>query len=383
MPEPRLHSLRPAPAIVSEPLVLGRCRSPRGSFWPRWPATPAWRTGWRSGSAAVSVWPRPTWSMPGRCSKAGGRSSFPRPARATGRCRSSSTAASSPRCEQAARWVEGQGATAVDINMGCPVRKVVRTGGGSALMCQMERAVELVRGGGRRRVDSGHGEDEARLGRRVADGAGPGACLRAGRSIAAVIVHGRTRQQGFKGHVNRAGIRAVVEAVDRIPVVANGDIRTIADAAATFEETGCAAVSIGRGSLANPFIFRQLDCLEPDGRPGPRPDLRRANRPDVPPFPRPGRAPGRAPRLPSVPQDPQVVLSFHSTAEAVLPAAAQPLEPGALRGSDRRGPSRRARFPAARATTSCTCRFPPGRLTSGERHRVRRLESRRSIGSIR
>src|SRR6478736_244377 len=62
--------------------------------------------------------------------------------------------------------------------------------------------------------------------------------------VAAVIVHGRTRQQGFKGCVNRAGIRAVVETVEGIPVVANGDIRTIADAATTFVETGCAAISI-------------------------------------------------------------------------------------------------------------------------------------------
>ena len=89
--------------------------------------------------------------------------------------------------------------------------------------------------------------------------------------VAAVIVHGRTRQQGFTGSVNRAGIRAVVEAVERIPIVANGDIRTIADAAATFEETGCAAVSIGRGALANPFIFRQLDCWARTGEPGPEP----------------------------------------------------------------------------------------------------------------
>jgi tRNA-dihydrouridine synthase len=89
--------------------------------------------------------------------------------------------------------------------------------------------------------------------------------------VAAVIVHGRTREQGFRGSVSRAGIRAVVEAVDRIPVVANGDIRTLADAAATFEETGCAAISIGRGALANPFIFRQLDSWSRTGEPGPDP----------------------------------------------------------------------------------------------------------------
>ena len=63
----------------------------------------------------------------------------------------------------------------------------------------------------------------------------------------------------------------MVEAVERIPVVANGDIRTIADAATTFDETGCAAVSIGRGALANPFFFRQLDCWARTGEPGPEP----------------------------------------------------------------------------------------------------------------
>jgi tRNA-dihydrouridine synthase B len=63
----------------------------------------------------------------------------------------------------------------------------------------------------------------------------------------------------------------VVEAVERIPVVDNGDIRTLADAAATFHETGCAAISIGRGALSNPFLFRQLDRWAATGAPGPDP----------------------------------------------------------------------------------------------------------------
>jgi len=172
--------------------------------------------------------------------------------------------------EQAARWVEGQGVTAVDINMGCPVRKVVKGGGGSALMCQMDRAVDLVAAVVAAvripvTVKMRLGWDEESLTApelaRAFEQAG----------VAGVIVHGRTRQQGFSGSVNRAGIRAVVAAVDRIPVVANGDIRTIADAAATFVETGCAAVSIGRGALANPFLFRQLDCWSRTGQPGPDP----------------------------------------------------------------------------------------------------------------
>jgi tRNA-dihydrouridine synthase B len=177
-----------------------------------------------------------------------------------------------PEMEQAARWVEAQGATAVDINMGCPVRKVVHTGGGSALLCQFDRAVALVSAVVRAvaipvTVKMRLGWDDQSLTApdlaRAFEQAG----------VAAVIVHGRTREQGFKGSVNRAGIRAVVEAVERIPVVANGDIRNIADVAATFEATGCAAISVGRGALANPFLFRQLDVWSRTGRPGPDPSF--------------------------------------------------------------------------------------------------------------
>jgi nifR3 family TIM-barrel protein len=177
-----------------------------------------------------------------------------------------------PEIEEAAKWVEGQGASAVDINMGCPVRKVVRSGGGSALLCQVDRAEALVAAVVRSvsipvtvkmRLgwddDSLTAPDLARAFEQV--------------GAAAVIVHGRTRQQGFSGTVNRPGIRAVVEAVDRIPIIANGDVRTIADAAAMFDETGCAAISIGRGALANPFFFRQLDLWARTGDPGPAPDF--------------------------------------------------------------------------------------------------------------
>src|SRR5258708_18956208 len=89
--------------------------------------------------------------------------------------------------------------------------------------------------------------------------------------VAGVVIHGRTREQGFRGSVNRAGIRAVVAAVERIPIVGNGDVRTLADAAATFRETGCAAISIGRGALSNPFLFRQLAHWAAHGTPGPEP----------------------------------------------------------------------------------------------------------------
>jgi nifR3 family TIM-barrel protein len=175
-----------------------------------------------------------------------------------------------PEMERAARWVEDHGATVVDINMGCPVRKVVRSGGGSALLCQVDRAAELV--AAVVRAVSIPVTVKMRLGWDDESMTAPELAREFEKvGAAAVIVHGRTRQQGFSGSVNRQGIRSVVEAVERIPVVANGDVRTIADAATMFEETGCAAVSIGRGALANPFFFRHLDCWSRTGMPGPEP----------------------------------------------------------------------------------------------------------------
>src|SRR5262245_25576162 len=88
--------------------------------------------------------------------------------------------------------------------------------------------------------------------------------------VAFITIHGRTREQGFSGGVNHDGIKRVVEAVERIPIFGNGDVRTIPDAARMIEETGCAGIAIGRGALANPWIFRQLDNWVKTGQPGPR-----------------------------------------------------------------------------------------------------------------
>src|SRR4029078_6200761 len=74
--------------------------------------------------------------------------------------------------------------------------------------------------------------------------------------VAAIFVHGRTREQGFGGRVNLAGIRAVVQAVKSIPVIGNGDVTTPQAAKMMFEETGCAGVSIGREAFYNPWIFQ-------------------------------------------------------------------------------------------------------------------------------
>lgn len=156
----------------------------------------------------------------------------------------------------AALYVESLGVRSVDINMGCPVKKVCRVGGGSAMMTELDRTAALVRG----MVDAvkipvtakmrlGWDEDNLTapdLARALEDA-----------GISAVFIHGRTREQGFSGTVNLAGIRAVVAAVQRIPVIGNGDVTTPEAAALMIRETGCAGVSMGRGAFYDPWIFRR------------------------------------------------------------------------------------------------------------------------------
>lgn len=171
---------------------------------------------------------------------------------------------------RAACWLEEQGYGGIDINMGCPMAKVNGQGGGARLMCDTEGAcatVEAVVTAVRLPVTV-----KMRLGwdrERITAPALAREFERLG--IAAVTIHGRTRQQGFHGSVDRQGIRAVVEAVERIPVIGNGDVRTPEDALRMRHETGCQAVAIGRGALLNPWIFRMLSDLAA-GRLGREPD---------------------------------------------------------------------------------------------------------------
>jgi nifR3 family TIM-barrel protein len=159
---------------------------------------------------------------------------------------------------EAAVMCEAMGAQAVDINMGCPVRKVTKIGGGSAMMTELGKTAELVRG-----MVAAVGipvTAKMRLGWDAENITAPDlarALEEAG--VAAVFIHGRTRAQGFSGGVNLAGIRAVVEAVRSIPVVGNGDITTPEAARAMLDQTGCTGVSIGRGAFYDPWIFRRTE----------------------------------------------------------------------------------------------------------------------------
>lgn len=168
---------------------------------------------------------------------------------------------------RAAKWLEAHGYTAVDINMGCPMAKITGQGGGARLMCQVDGACDLV--GAVVSAVSIPVTVKMRLGWDRGRITAPSLAREfEQRGVAAITIHGRTRQQGFRGEVDRAGIRAVVEAVERIPVIGNGDVKSVADAWSMFGETGCAAIAIGRGALLDPWLFRRLAAAEPYRRSG-------------------------------------------------------------------------------------------------------------------
>ena len=158
----------------------------------------------------------------------------------------------------AAVFLESRGVASVDINMGCPVKKVVKIGGGSAMMTELDKTSALVKGMVNAvkipitaKMRLGWDDDNLTapdLARALED-----------VGVAAIFVHGRTREQGFGGTVNLAGIRKVVEAVKTIPVIGNGDVITPQSAKKMFDDTGCAGVSIGRGAFYNPWIFQHTN----------------------------------------------------------------------------------------------------------------------------
>jgi tRNA-dihydrouridine synthase B len=153
-----------------------------------------------------------------------------------------------------------QGAKIVDINMGCPVKKVTKTGAGSALMCDPRRAGDIVRAIHQRvgervpvtaKIRAGWDEtskNAPELGRMLEDA-----------GVAAVALHPRTRAQGYSGWADWSLIAALRSAV-KIPVIANGDIQSVEDANRVVDETGADAVMIGRAALGNPWIFRALSA---------------------------------------------------------------------------------------------------------------------------
>lgn len=167
---------------------------------------------------------------------------------------------------EAARRCQALGFDAVDINMGCPVKKVIRSGAGAALMREPENAARIAAAVRRAvsipvlaKLRSGWSPDEINavdLARRLAD------C-----GLDALTVHPRTRNQFYSGSADWGVIARVAAAVD-LPVLGNGDLRTIADAERMRAQTGCAGVMVGRAALGNPWLPGRMAGLL-GGPPGP------------------------------------------------------------------------------------------------------------------
>jgi tRNA-dihydrouridine synthase B len=157
---------------------------------------------------------------------------------------------------EAARMVEGLGFDLVDLNLGCPAKKVVKCNGGSGLLRDLPaigKIFEAVRAAVKIpftvKFRAGWSDDEI-------------VCVELARmaescGLAAVALHARTREQGYSGQARWEWIAAIKDAV-KIPVIGNGDIRTPEDACAMVAQTGCDAVMIGRTAPSNPWIFRQI-----------------------------------------------------------------------------------------------------------------------------
>jgi nifR3 family TIM-barrel protein len=170
----------------------------------------------------------------------------------------------------AAQMAEEIGADILDINCGCPAPKVVKHGGGSGLLKDHERLERILTAIKKAitipltiKIRAGFYDHTIN--------AVETAKLAEGCGVEHIALHGRTKEQGYRGLANWDLVKAIKETVS-VPVSGSGDVTTIEQAFARFSETGCDGVLIGRGAMANPWIFRQIEDVA-NGRPPFEPSL--------------------------------------------------------------------------------------------------------------
>lgn len=172
----------------------------------------------------------------------------------------------------AARLAEASGADVIDINMGCPAKRVTGGWSGSALMRDLDHAVSLIEA--TVSATSKPVTVKMRLGWDHASLNAPDLARRAVAAGARVItVHGRTRQQFYKGVADWSAIAATRAAIPGVPLVANGDIAMADDARRCLAQSGADAVMVGRAALGRPWLPGQIATELATGKPAPEPDL--------------------------------------------------------------------------------------------------------------
>ncbi len=165
--------------------------------------------------------------------------------------------AQSERMRMAAEMAEEIGADILDVNCGCPAPKVVKHGGGSALLRDLPRLETILKEIKKAitipltiKIRAGYSDSSINAieTAKVAESCG----------VEHIALHGRTREQGYRGLANWELVRQIKDMM-RVPVSGSGDVTMIEQALARFAETGCDGVLIGRGAMANPWIFRQIE----------------------------------------------------------------------------------------------------------------------------
>ncbi len=161
------------------------------------------------------------------------------------------------RMRMAAEMAEQVGADILDINCGCPAPKVVKNGGGSGLLRELPRLETILKDIKRAitipltiKIRAGYYDNNIN--------AVETAKLAEACGVEHIALHGRTKEQGYKGRANWDLVRQIKETV-KIPVSGSGDVLTVEDAFARWRETNCDGILIGRGAMANPWIFRQIE----------------------------------------------------------------------------------------------------------------------------
>jgi tRNA-dihydrouridine synthase B len=157
---------------------------------------------------------------------------------------------------EAAKIIEQTGCDLIDLNLGCPARKIVNDGGGSALLNDISKLTGILKAMRQSltipftiKIRAGWDSENIK--------APEVAKLAQNEGIDAITIHARTRAQGYKGHANWGLIKEIKESVS-IPVIGNGDVKTASDAHRMMAETGCDAVMTGRAAFHKPWIFQDF-----------------------------------------------------------------------------------------------------------------------------